>query len=243
MRGKMSTGQYGRLYNGLDGRELRRKIIRDIEDLLDQDDRFSQNVVYPKVSFTFDLSIKVYPREPEEIRLQIGREYGEGGSGNGVERVYHGEHEHQHPDKVRQAIDVPIPTPQKVKRVGVVDVTREQQEEIIAKRETEVGLRSEYVPEVSEPLIIPATEIPSDLPKAAKPANAPRETVEVRTSTGTRRETVEIEGHATAPRPIEIPRSPAVRKSIANDAAMDDGWAEQNLGARPVYVESKVPNV
>ena len=214
----------GRLYNALNGRELRRAIIREVEDLLENDDRFSSGIAFPKVSFKFDLTVKVYPREPESFALSTEKVYGESDA-EPTETVLSRERENEHPDKVRQFTGDPVPRPQQVKHVGLVDLTGEQVQE------------SRTIPD-KEPLIIPATEMPP-LTKT------PKQQVSVSGVNGSAgKQTIEIEGHVAKPHEIDMEtesREPAARVSISNDAAVRGDWAKRNGLGNPVYAEDKVP--
>lgn len=245
------AGQHGRLWNALDGRELKRAIVREVEDMLDADDRFVANVTYPKVSFSVSVNLKVYPREPESFTVTAGKTVGES-NGEPIEVSLDRQVANDHPDKIRMAIGAPLPHPQQVKGVGVVDVTAEQLYENRAAKPYSDPDDEEYrepdaEPEPDgpreppdEPLIVPATEMPS----AKGTAKKQHESVTVGGASGrTTQRQIEIDGHNTAPRPIQIPREPARKVSIANSAAVEDGWAEANGMGRPVAVESKVPDI
>lgn len=231
----MASNPYGRIYNALSGRELRKTIIREIEDLLDGDERFQNNVTYPKISFKFDLQVKVYPREPEAFTVGLERTFGES-EATGVSVEFSQSREAEHPDKVRQDTGQIIPHPQRVKLVGVVDVTGDQ---ILGAAPEPV------IPEIEqddeeEPLIVPATSIPERVQIAVESAKpVPRQTVQVGGAAGARNATIEIDGHNTAPRPIVIPREAAMRVTIANNAALDDNWAQENLKVNAVTVDDK----
>jgi len=204
--------KYGKLYNALSGLELRKKILHDVEVMLDSDDRFRNHITYPRVKYRFDLTLEVYPADPDTFSLAVEKQHGDTDTG-GKPRTIHIESQtpHEHPDKVRQEIGLPVPRPQATGE-GIVELTKAQAEEQSDNR-----------------LVRTVEEAPAQPTPVAAGADPH---VVITGAGGTSRiEKTEIPGHAVS-RPLVIPREPANPKvSIANNAAMDGAF-----GA-PVEVE------
>lgn len=211
--------QQGTIYNALTGLELRKKILHDVEVMLDNDDRFRNHQTYPRVEFSFKLSLKVYPGAVEEFALETEKGYGEVSlveAGQEPQTIeIDGKSEHKNPDRIRKELDMPVPRPQKTK-TGIVELTKEQAERQADNRPTHTV---EIEPAGTDP-------------EAAQQGDPALASVVVSGYGGEARvERTEIPGHAVA-RPLIIPREPANPKvSISNEAAADGEFG------RPVEID------
>lgn len=60
-----------RPFNALNGLELKKILLKEIERHLDNDFHFRQNVAYPLISWAWKLSANVYPGEPPNFEVNI----------------------------------------------------------------------------------------------------------------------------------------------------------------------------
>lgn len=217
--------KYGSLYNALSGLELRKKILHEVEVLLDGDDRFRNHVTYPRVSFEFKISLEVYPGNAETFSLRTGKQYGDPETmGAPRQIVVESQVPHQNPDRIRAELELPVPRPQATQE-GIVDLTKAQADEqntsiASVEREPMVPART------AEPAL--ASEMNSRIPPASTEHYQPANPAVVVGGHGgnTRIERTEIPGHAVM-RPLIIPREPANgRMSIANEAAEDGAFGK-----------------
>lgn len=58
-----------RLFNALNGQELKKIIMQQVERALDEDFHFRQHLTYPVVSFNWNLVVSAYPLQPPEFKI------------------------------------------------------------------------------------------------------------------------------------------------------------------------------
>lgn len=58
-----------RVFQAIDGTELRRIILAEIERVIDLDPKFKRHLTYPIFSFSFNIAISAYPMEPAEFKV------------------------------------------------------------------------------------------------------------------------------------------------------------------------------
>src|SRR5260370_12324949 len=56
-----------RVFNALNGIELKKLILTEVQKRLDNDGDFRVNLSYPIVSWEWELTVRVYPRDPAEF--------------------------------------------------------------------------------------------------------------------------------------------------------------------------------
>lgn len=129
-----------RVFNAIDGEELRKIILRDLDKELSMDGDFRQHVTYPVVEWTWKLTMKVISRDkpverdlsgkiiqadpetklsivipddekPRVLSVQSSRAIGE--------KVA--------PDKVREQAKMPVSVPTKVPGLGTFDKAEERE--------------------------------------------------------------------------------------------------------------------
>lgn len=224
--------KYGTTFNALTGLELRKKILHDIEVMLDNDDRFRNHITYPRVKFDVKITIEAYPSEPNTFSLAADGDYGDPQIiGTPRTITVESQGKNQNPDRIRDEIGLPTPKPQATPE-GIVDLTKAQADE-----QSTAALVQHAEP---SPPRAPQSPRPDPLPPSRTADLAgtvqqfpPADTSVVVGGHGgvSRVERTEIPGHAVM-RPLIIPREPANgRVAIANGAAADGAF-----GA-PVEVE------
>lgn len=112
-----------KLFNALNGLELREIILKQVTKALDDDWHFRRNLTYPIVRFKFRLDIHAYPQDPPEFDVEteaamsidpefqpevvdgvpIGQEHIELAGGAKIEA----------PDKAREESGLPVPSPER----------------------------------------------------------------------------------------------------------------------------------
>jgi hypothetical protein len=129
-----------RVFNAIDGEELRKIILRDLDKELSLDGDFRQHVTYPVVEWTWKLTMKVIARDQEVDREISGsirqfdpesklalpipdeekpRIISVQGSRSIGEKVA--------PDKVREQQKMPVTVPTKVAGLGTFDKAEERE--------------------------------------------------------------------------------------------------------------------
>jgi hypothetical protein len=63
------------VFQALDGTELKRIILAEVQRSLDNDAHFKRHLTYPLVSFAFSVVISAYPMEPPEFQVQGRAKY------------------------------------------------------------------------------------------------------------------------------------------------------------------------
>ncbi len=58
-----------RLFNALNGQELKKIIMQQVEKAIDEDFHFRRHLTYPIVSFDWKLVVSAYPLQPPEFRV------------------------------------------------------------------------------------------------------------------------------------------------------------------------------
>lgn len=69
-------GEFKRLLNAVNGAELRQMIVSRLQERLQNDRRFSQNLTYPLAAVALRLDIIVQPREPENAHQLLELSFG-----------------------------------------------------------------------------------------------------------------------------------------------------------------------
>lgn len=126
-----------RVYNALNGNELKTIIFNQIKAALDNDTQFSQNRTFPVVEFNWNVTIKAYPLEPPEqttkgagVITQVDKTSNEPKvipteESKSVEVALEGgktTDETKFPDKVREEEEgLEVRTPTTIPGVGTVD--------------------------------------------------------------------------------------------------------------------------
>ena len=133
-----------RPFNALNGTEVKKAILKEIERHLDNDFRFRANVAYPLISWRWKLAANIYPGEPANWDVNVGpvtqlappNEDGkrppmpqdgdpvvevdlQGGSTVGAGSQLGG----QTPDALRRDAGLPLPSPRRVVGPGDSRVT------------------------------------------------------------------------------------------------------------------------
>ncbi len=65
----MADNQSDKLFQAIDGTELRQLILVEIAHKIDNDMRFRRHLTYPLVSFAFNIVVSAYPMEPPEFKV------------------------------------------------------------------------------------------------------------------------------------------------------------------------------
>lgn len=122
-----SVGPTLKAFNGLNGRELAKILVVELERALNADTRFSQHLTYPLVSWQWKISIKAYPNEPPEFQVEIGpKSIGYPEAANSLAEVeinLGASREVTAPvgetaDSARRDAGIPVPSPRTVKGPG-----------------------------------------------------------------------------------------------------------------------------
>lgn len=132
-----------RTFHPINGVELKKMILKDVEDMLTKNSDFNQNICYPHINYEVTVRCVSYPRDPEEFKSVI-----EGGSITvdeqtkesfkpsqfekpkilEINRERNASSETQPPDKTRIETGLPVLTRAKDAETGIT-VDREMQEE------------------------------------------------------------------------------------------------------------------
>jgi hypothetical protein len=62
------------LYTALNGKEAKQAILNDVARALENDSEFREHLTFPRVSWTFKLEMRIYPRTPEEKIVETAGE-------------------------------------------------------------------------------------------------------------------------------------------------------------------------
>ena len=119
------TGAQGplRLFNAFNGKELALSIIEAHKDELAGDSNFNMSITYPVVEFETVTTIRAYPREPAEFKVESKKKFeveqfipkdGE----TPVVMVVSSSRRIEVPDKEREDMGIPVPTP--TNKAGVI---------------------------------------------------------------------------------------------------------------------------
>jgi len=60
-----------RVFNALNGDELRQVLLRDVQRVLSQDQELQRHLTFPKVSWRVTIDLKIYPRTPEDKKVEV----------------------------------------------------------------------------------------------------------------------------------------------------------------------------
>ena len=104
------------LFNALNGKETKTAILNEISRALDNDSEFREHLTFPRVSWSWRLEMRIYPRTPEEKIVEVQDEIievvrDENGqlmptvpaNSTHVKEVLHAARENQAPDAIREA--------------------------------------------------------------------------------------------------------------------------------------------
>jgi hypothetical protein len=58
-----------RVFQAIDGTELRKIILAEIDRAMEQDSKFKRHLTYPVFSFAYNIVISAYPMEPAEFKV------------------------------------------------------------------------------------------------------------------------------------------------------------------------------
>lgn len=119
-------------FNSLNGQELKKIVLAEIEKDLDNSGAFAQNIAYPWAKLNWSINLTSYPQRPPDadpipvatggIEAQI-----EGGKQEAPEALAEVAINREvplvldTPDQARADAGLPLPTPTPVPNVGVVD--------------------------------------------------------------------------------------------------------------------------
>ncbi len=116
-----------RLFNALNGQELKKIIMQQVEKAIDDDFHFRRHLTYPVVSFDWKLVVSAYPLQPP--KFEIAAEHDVVAAPEGAEipvpkpgeiKTFEleGSSKIDTPDQARDESGQPIPTPTVVGRPG-----------------------------------------------------------------------------------------------------------------------------
>ncbi|MFH1741008.1 MAG: hypothetical protein ABIH23_18555 [bacterium] len=115
-------------YNALNGHELKKIVLREVERAMDNSGIFHISRTFPVVDWNWTLKIKAYPQEPAEDEVGVSRHEAVGpvpDHGQSVEEELKGGREEVGkavaPNAVRTEEDLPVPKPQERPGIGIVD--------------------------------------------------------------------------------------------------------------------------
>jgi hypothetical protein len=60
-----------RVFNALNGEELKQLLLRDVQRVLSQDSELQRHLTFPKVSWTITVDLKIYPRTPADKQIVV----------------------------------------------------------------------------------------------------------------------------------------------------------------------------
>jgi hypothetical protein len=63
-----------RIFNALNGAEVKQIILADIDKAMDGDQQFQKHLTYPQVEWTWKLTVKAYPSEPPQFGAEAAGE-------------------------------------------------------------------------------------------------------------------------------------------------------------------------
>ncbi len=116
-----------RLFNALNGQELKKIIMQQVEKAIDEDFHFRRHLTYPIVSFNWNLIVSAYPLQPPEFK--IGAEHDVVAAPKGEEILaptpeqiktfeFEGGSKIEAPDAAREESGQAVPAPTLVGRKG-----------------------------------------------------------------------------------------------------------------------------
>jgi len=111
-----------RLFNALNGAEVKEIILADIRRAMEDDMQFQKHLTYPKVEWTWQLTVKASPTEPPQFRQQAEGEITVKQAEPEVTVLSGGrsvtksaeQADAQAPDEARRDGGLPVPSPTKI---------------------------------------------------------------------------------------------------------------------------------
>lgn len=116
-----------RLFNALNGQELKKIIMQQVEKAIDEDFHFRRHLTYPIVSFDWKLLVSAYPLQPPEFKIGAEHDVVAAPEGEEIpaptpEQIetfeLDGSRKIEAPDAAREESGQPIPAPTLVGRKG-----------------------------------------------------------------------------------------------------------------------------
>ena len=115
-------------YNALNGYELKKIVLREVERAIDNSGVFHISRTFPVVDWNWTLTIKAYPQEPAEDQIAISGHEAVGpvpDHGQMIDEELKGGRTEVGkviaPDAVRTEEELPVPKPQERPGIGIVD--------------------------------------------------------------------------------------------------------------------------
>lgn len=173
-----------RVFNALNGEEVRKIIISDIEKHLSGDADFRQHLTYRSIEYVFELRMRVTTTEPRQVKatLKSGRQQVDPASkeeiagASSIEKsVLSGQEIDSRvkaPDRIREESGLHIPRPQITPTGEIVDIPLEQVNKQHSEHDERVTREAVTTAKIERIPAKPAAELVRDV--------AEKRTVEVR---------------------------------------------------------------